>query len=486
MAPMNPPGRCRPGWRSARRPASARPCARARTCRYRSCPGSARSWAGPGSAGRPSVNATSAPPDTGGMVVRTRCPAESMPFASALSEHPVAAQATGEVAGAVLEALGDRPDLVVVSRHPPHAGALEDIVATIDAVLHPLAMIGCAAESVVGRGREVEETPAISLWAGRVGPLLPVTLHRRPPGRRHLALRGWPEDRRLRADGPAPRRRPLHLPHRRVPGLDGRSAPGLPVIGGNASAARGPGGSRLVVGDRIVAEGRPGCSSDAGVDIETVVSQGCRAYGRLLTVTRVGPQHHLRGGRQAGHGVHGRPDQGRPRPLADIGRPRGNGLHRRAARRRTSSTEPGPGDFLVRNVVGVDRATGAVAVDDRVPLGSTVQFHLRDAETADDDLRAAPGAPARPTARSMFTCNGRGTRLFDEARPRCRRRLRTGAGRCPVGGLLRRRRDRAGRRAATSSTASPPRSPCSGPVTADDRALPAGARTCRFAAASGR
>ena len=43
-------------------------------------------------------------------------------------------------------------------------------------VLHPLAMIGCAAESVVGTGREVEETPAISLWAGRVGPLLPVEL----------------------------------------------------------------------------------------------------------------------------------------------------------------------------------------------------------------------------------------------------------------------------------------------------------------------
>ncbi|MGH9098193.1 MAG: hypothetical protein ACRDWB_12305, partial [Acidimicrobiales bacterium] len=99
-----------------------------------------------------------------------------MPFASAQSEHPIAALATGEVVGAVLEAVGERPDLVFLSVTRPHAGALDDIVHTVTSVLHPLAMTGCAAESVVGTGREVEETPAISLWAGRVGPLLPVWL----------------------------------------------------------------------------------------------------------------------------------------------------------------------------------------------------------------------------------------------------------------------------------------------------------------------
>ena len=66
-------------------------------------------------------------------------------------------------------------------------------------------------------------------------------------------------------------------------------------------------------------------------------------------------------------------------------------------------------------MVGVDRSTGAVAVEDRVPLGSTIRFHLR-------------GMPRPPTASwlqllegrhadaaLMFTCNGRGTRLFDDA-----------------------------------------------------------------------
>ncbi len=81
-----------------------------------------------------------------------------MPFASALSEHPVATEATGEVAGAVLEALGERPDLAVVVATRPHAGALEDIGRTVSSVLHPLAVLGGVAESAIGTGREVEET----------------------------------------------------------------------------------------------------------------------------------------------------------------------------------------------------------------------------------------------------------------------------------------------------------------------------------------
>jgi len=71
------------------------------------------------------------------------------------------------------------------------------------------------------------------------------------------------------------------------------------------------------------------------------------------------------------------------------------------------------GDFLVRNVIGADRELGALAVSDVVPVGTTVQFHLRDAHTADEDLhlmldgRQADGA-------LVFTCNGRGMRMFEE------------------------------------------------------------------------
>ena len=110
------------------------------------------------------------------------------------------------------------------------------------------------------------------------------------------------------------------------------------------------------------------------------------------------------------------------------------------------------GDFLVRNVIGADRELGALAVSDVVPVGTTVQFHLRDAQTADEDLhlmldgRQADGA-------LVFTCNGRGTRMFEQPTTTwgC---CRTGSAPCRRWGSFRRARSvrSAG---VTSCTASP-------------------------------
>ena len=335
-----------------------------------------------------------------------------MPFASAQSEHPIAALATGEVVGAVLEAMGERPDLVFISVTRPHAGALDDIVNTVTSVLHPLAMIGCAAESVVGTGREVEETPSISLWAGRVGPLLPVTLTATRLADDTWQFGGWPDDVSFEPAALILVADPFTFPADQFVNWMEEAHPGLPIIGGNASAALGPGGSRLVVDDRVVPEGAVGVLVGSGVEIEMVTSQGCRAYGRPLTVTKSDRNilfevagtpaiesmvEQMKGGLSA----------------EDIGRLENNGLH--VGRLIDEHLDqPGPGDYLVRTVIGVDRNTGAMAVDDRIPLGSTVRFHLRDAESADLDLRRVLVGHQADGA-LMFTCNGRGTRLFDEA-----------------------------------------------------------------------
>jgi small ligand-binding sensory domain FIST len=73
----------------------------------------------------------------------------------------------------------------------------------------------------------------------------------------------------------------------------------------------------------------------------------------------------------------------------------------------------GPGDFLVRNVMGFDPANGAIAVNDLVSVGTTAQFHVRDAVTADEELRRLL-AGRQADAALVFTCNGRGTRMFDQ------------------------------------------------------------------------
>src|SRR5438445_3200044 len=92
-----------------------------------------------------------------------------MPYAASMSEHPIATHATGEVVGHVLEALGDRPDLAVLFVTAPHAGVLEDVARTVRELLHPGTLLGATAVSVLGGDHEVEEQPAIALWAARLG-----------------------------------------------------------------------------------------------------------------------------------------------------------------------------------------------------------------------------------------------------------------------------------------------------------------------------
>src|ERR1700686_2578671 len=157
-----------------------------------------------------------------------------MPFAAALSEHPVPAYATGEVCGQVLEALGTHPDLVVVFTTMAHAGALEDVIATVGEVLKPSVVFGAASETVIGTGREVEGGPAISLWAARFGPVVPVRL---------TGTGGIP------AEPPFPPTAlvlvgdPFSTSAEDVLESIAATHPHLPVVGGMASGARGPGGS---------------------------------------------------------------------------------------------------------------------------------------------------------------------------------------------------------------------------------------------------
>jgi small ligand-binding sensory domain FIST len=74
----------------------------------------------------------------------------------------------------------------------------------------------------------------------------------------------------------------------------------------------------------------------------------------------------------------------------------------------------GPGDFLVRNVLGAVREREAVAVGAEVEVGTVVQFQVRDATTADAELRDLL-AGAEAAGALLFTCNGRGRALFGRA-----------------------------------------------------------------------
>jgi small ligand-binding sensory domain FIST len=78
----------------------------------------------------------------------------------------------------------------------------------------------------------------------------------------------------------------------------------------------------------------------------------------------------------------------------------------------------GQGDFLIRNLLGVDRGSGAIAIAAEPVPGQTIQFQVRDAAAADEDLRrhlstARQDIEGVDVAGAMLcTCNGRGVGLF--------------------------------------------------------------------------
>ncbi|HZQ84608.1 MAG TPA: FIST N-terminal domain-containing protein [Acidimicrobiales bacterium] len=330
-------------------------------------------------------------------------------FAGALSQHPITAHAVGEVAGAVLESVGAEPDLAVLFVTPPHAGALEDAARAVRSIVEPRALIGCAAESVIGDGREIEEGPAVSLWAGRVGDLVPVRLTARPG--EPFAVEGWPHDIPFEPSALVLLADPFSFPVEVLYQWLDEHHPGLPVLGGNASAARGPGGNRLALDDRVTVDGAVGVLLGPGVGVASLVSQGCRPIGQPLVVTKAE--------RNIVYELGGQPAYER---LMEIAR---GGLSEDEVRMVNEGLfmglvidehrlEFGPGDFLVRNVMGFDPENGAIAVNDLVTIGTTAQFHVRDAVTADEELRRLL-AGREADAALVFTCNGRGKRLFRTA-----------------------------------------------------------------------
>ena len=199
-----------------------------------------------------------------------------MRFASALSEHPLTAHATGEVIGQALERMADGVDLACVWVGAAHAGALEDVAAAVRVTLAPRVLIGAASEAVIAAGRVAERTPAVALWTGQGFTVSPVRV---AAGQTSVTEAGFRAGALLlvadpfSADGPATLR---HLQHRQ---------PGLDVIGGTTSVGQGPGGNRLVLDGQVLTDGLVGCYIGVEAGIQPLVSQGARPVGTPWTVT---------------------------------------------------------------------------------------------------------------------------------------------------------------------------------------------------------
>ncbi|MGH9027040.1 MAG: FIST signal transduction protein [Acidimicrobiia bacterium] len=330
-------------------------------------------------------------------------------FAAALSQHPIASHAVGETAGEVLDQLdGENPDLLVLFASPHFVGAMEDVAATLRTLLDPAILLGGTASSIIGGAQEVEEEPALSVFAARLpdATLTPVQLHVEDTSDGH-ALVGWPHARGtarslvLFAD-------PFSFPVDAFLARCNEDLPSLAVVGGLASAARGPGGNRLVLDERVTSEGAVGVLMEGELEVSTVVSQGCRPIGQPFVVTR--------SERNLVHELGGQPALTRLQELAAAASEDERALLRQGLHLGIvvdeQQDEFARGDFLVRNVLGGDQESGALAVGDVVEVGQTVQFQVRDAGSVDEDLRALLARARSADGALLFTCNGRGRHLF--------------------------------------------------------------------------
>ena len=333
-----------------------------------------------------------------------------MRFLSCISEAESTDAAVAEVIDRTQTA-GIQADVLFVFFTAHHRDQADALVEKLWLELDPQAAVGCSAEGVIGADREVERTPGIALLVGHT------------PGVRihpfHVGDEEWGEGL-LERMGHGPETRafigfgdPFTTPLNDFLALLDEHAPAAPLIGGMASSARRPGENALVRNDQVLTDGFVGVSLSGPIEVDTVVSQGARPIGKPVLVTKA--QKNVieqLGGRPALHVL---------RDLIDSMPPDEKELLRRGLLIGRAMSEYkdsfARGDFVVRNLMGVDQASGAIAVADLVRVGQTVQFHVRDAATAGEDLSMLldPQRHKREPAAGgvLFSCNGRGTRLFD-------------------------------------------------------------------------
>ncbi|MBL8765239.1 MAG: FIST C-terminal domain-containing protein [Phycisphaerae bacterium] len=356
-------------------------------------------------------------------------PGAPVRFVSALSGHLDPAAAAEHVSERCGEALGGSPvDLAFLFVSRPHALALPGIALTIRRRLGVRCLAALSAEAIVGGEVELENAAGVSLLAARlpgVG-ITPFALDDLPP------VRDENDERldafaRLAGLGPASRGTflfadPFSVPintllpavarAQRLHRHPDERLPVPPVLGGLASAAHAPGENVLILNDRVLNSGGIGISLTGPIRVEPIVSQGCRGFGPTFIVTAAKGQI-IRGlgGRPAAEALHQAVESLREqdRALLSKGLMLGRVVNEYKDRF-------GRDDFLIRAIMAIDRDSGALAVNDLLRVGQTVRFHLRDARTADEDLAMLldkQKLDAPPDAALLFTCNGRGTRLFD-------------------------------------------------------------------------
>jgi small ligand-binding sensory domain FIST len=341
-----------------------------------------------------------------------------MEWASAVSGRVDSRTALKEALRALMSERRRPPDVVLVFVSQHHASACEQIAGWLRDELPGAVVAGCSATGVIGGGTELEGREAVSLTGGWL-PGVQVRVHHLPEPPEEPSPAFWITYMGL---NPAD---PCHFMLIVDPfgfeldpllrSLDA-AFPESSKFGGLASGTDGEQPVALIAGGQVHRGGALVLSFQGSYELRTVVSQGCRPVGEPFIVTR------------ASGNVIKELNTGKP---ADVLRRVYTAMNARDHSLFNTSlflglgigegTHFASGDFLIRNVLGIDPDSGAMAIDARIEAYQVAQFHLRDHETAAQDLsqrlreltRGELAAGVRGAL--MFSCLGRGERLYGVA-----------------------------------------------------------------------
>lgn len=326
------------------------------------------------------------------------------------------AQAVEEVLHGLEQELdGHDPDLTFLFATHHHEEAFSTLSAQVQNRLNSRHLIGCTTEAILAGEEEFEEQPGLVVWtlSESDAVLQPFHLQFQREGEQIICF-GHPDKEDLPMDQgaiflfcePYSSAPPIALPQL-------MESQGLPVFGGVASGGIGPGENCLFLDGEKIDHGAVGLVYRSAHRIRQIVSQGCRPIGHTFVVTKAE--------KNILYELGGLPAMQQFRAMFQDLSEEDQELVRQGPHLGVVTNEYKEhfdrGDFLVSNVLGSDPETGAIAVSQAVRVGRTVQFHVRDAITADEDLKLLIEQDRQHHSQPVhggliFTCNGRGRKLF--------------------------------------------------------------------------
>jgi len=343
-------------------------------------------------------------------------------FASALSTDSESRVAESRCVAVVNAELGGAdPDLLVFFVTHHYGAELDGLGERLKEMTGARLVLGCTGASIVGGSKEVEHRPALSIWAA----CLPGTELRATHMRAQhdddgeWEVIGRPEVQDPERCGILMLGDPYSFPMSEYLEHLHERWPEVPVVGGMASGGRGPGQNLLYLDEGVLQGGAVSVTIEGDVELCCAVSQGCRPIGEPYVITK--SRDHLvlslrgKGAAKVMLGMLEEIDEDEKTlfkrgPFVGI-----------AIDATKSSFEPR--DLLVRNIAGLHPQEDAIAVaDSSIRVGQTVQFMVRDAASASNDMeevleQAAEDWATRDAADGeigglLFTCGGRGSHMF--------------------------------------------------------------------------